>query len=89
MGGTTGRLLEAFLSLCRGTPEDQGNEIGQWKDCFDKPRLKSRNVIHGSFLAWRQSFSGRHTDMEENRFHSEVKSNTMSGQDLTIYFFIF
>lgn len=42
MGGRRERVLEAFLWLRRGTPEDQGNEIGQWKDCFDKFCLKRR-----------------------------------------------
>lgn len=50
MGGRRERVLEAFLWLHRDTPEDQGNEIGQWKDCFDKFCLKQRCC----FLACRQ-----------------------------------
>lgn len=50
MGGRRERVLEAFLWLHRGTPEDQGNEIGQWKECFDKFCLKHRCC----FLACRQ-----------------------------------
>lgn len=68
MGGSTGRVLEAFLCLCLGIPEDQGNEIGQWKGCFDKPRLKLRCCYPWLFLGMERVV--RHTDnaMEANRF---------------------
>lgn len=89
MGGTTGRVSEAFLRLRWGTPEDQGNEIGQWKECFDKLRLKSRCCYPWLFLGMEtESFSGRHTDtdMEEKRFLKKVKSNAMSEEDLNVGF---
>lgn len=65
IGGRTGRVSEAFLCLCWGTPEDKGNEIGQWKDCFDKLRLKLRCCYSWLFLGMKtESFRGRHTDTD-------------------------
>lgn len=91
MGGRTGMVLEAFLCLCWGTPEDQGNEIGQWKDCFDRLCLKPCCCYPWLFLGMETEFeSGRHadTDMEANRFPEKVKSNTKSKKDLNIYFLL-
>lgn len=69
--------MEAFFCLCKGIPEDQGNEIGQWKDCFDKLRLKRRCCYPWLLLGMEtESFRGRHTDttMEANGFFVKVKS---------------
>lgn len=77
MGGRTGKVSEAFLCLWEGIPEDQENEIGQWKGCFDKIRLKLRCFYPWLFLGTETgSFRGRHIDsaVEANRFIKKIKS---------------
>lgn len=63
------RFLGAFLRLCGGIREDQGNEIGQWKGCFDELRLKLRRCYPWLLLGMEtESWRGRHTDTDTRDF---------------------